>query len=800
MPTRLGSRAGPSSGESTSMSTSLVPGVSVPHAAPVVPTEAPAPDDLLSALPGRIEPVRRSRAYRFRLALAALTLLLVLIIYLALVVITSYGVWSHFTSDAFAAAVRRILVDPLAYIAFCIAGPILSVFLVKPIFTMRSTAEPAVTLDRSAEPRLFAFVERLCAAQRAPAPRKIRVDTDINASASLRHGLISLFRDDLVLTVGLPLARTMTVRELTGVLAHEFGHFAQGGAMRLSYLIRTTLVVMLRIVHERDGFDEMLIELGRFRFFLDARITLVVWLFSLFMLGVQGFLWLARGLLRGLVWLGMVASGALLREMEYDADRHEARVAGSDAFAAVGKRLVVLTAAADSSRALQELWWRSSRLADDLPALVAAAEERLTARPGVAEEVVERAMQAPTGRLDTHPALRDRLASVAKEAEPGAFRVDAPASILFSDLEGLCRAATLVTYRTAIGPAFSRALIVPVADLLLEVEGDPAAYGRMARFAQGCPITACRMAVGPSDIIAPDGAPGRVEALRSLEAARQRVLDLAHAAIEAAHRLDEARERHGRFGLVVAIVQARCPVDLELSGMPAIDAETALAARRQAGIDLQAAGRDLAPISEALSDRLRAALRLRHAPDVAAGLTSGGDGATCAAELARCEAIAVALAALDSVRRDIDDLQSRLGLILGLLQRAANDARFTPLLQRAYDARREVGQLIKTIRAAVDEVPYPYPAANLAPQQGSETPTIGAFLGRSSSPTDAAGAYSYGVDVLSRLRTLEARLMASLVAVAEHVETSLGLPPLPDPPRESDESPSEPEGRDDRVA
>jgi Zn-dependent protease with chaperone function len=793
----LGSWAGPSSGESTSMSTSLVPGVSVPHAGPTVPPETLVPDDLISALPDRIEPVRRSRAYRLRLAMAALALLLVLIIYAALVVITSYGVWSHFFSDEFAAAVRGIFVQPLAYVAFCIAGPILSVFLVKPIFTMRSAAQPGMTLDRSTEPRLFAFVERLCAAQGAPAPRKIRVDTDINASASLRHGLISLFRDDLVLTVGLPLARTMTVRELTGVLAHEFGHFAQGGAMRLSYLIRTTLFLMLRIVHERDGLDEILIELGRFRIFLDARITIFLWLLALFMRGVQGFLWLARGLLRGLVWLGMVATGALLREMEYDADRHEARVSGSEAFAAVGKRLTVLAAAANASRALQERWWQSGRLADDLPALIAAAADRLSARPGVVEEIVDRAMQAPTGRFDTHPALRDRLASVAKEAEPGAFRVDAPASVLFADLDGLCRAATLVTYRAAIGSAFTRALIVPVADLLLEVEGDPAASGRMARFAQGCPITACRVAVGPADIIATDAATGRDEALRSLEIARQRVVELAPAAAEAARRLDEARGRHGRFGLAIALIQAHCPVDPDLSGMPAIDAETAIAARRQAGIDLQAAGRDLAPISEALSDRLRAALRLRPAPDVAGGLPSGGAGT---ADLARCEAMVVALAALDSVRRDIDDLQSRLGLILGLLQRAANDARFTPLLHRAYDTRKEVGQLIKTIRAAVDGVPYPYPAVSLAPQQGSETPTIGAFLGRSSSPIDAAGAYNYGADMLSRLRTLEGRLMASLIAVAEHVETALGLPPLPDPPREPDESRSEPGGRDDRVA
>lgn len=224
----LGSRAGLSPEESTSMSTALVPGVSAPHAGPTVPGP-PVPDDLISALPDRIELVRRSRAYRLRLAMATLVLLLVLLVYAALVVITSYGVWSHLATDEFAGAVRRVFGESPAYMAFCIAGPILCVFLVKPIFTMRRQARPGVTLERPAEPRLFAFVERLCAAQGAPAPSRIRVDTDINASASLRHGLISLFRDDLVLTVGLPLARTMTVRELTGVLAHEFGHFAQGG-------------------------------------------------------------------------------------------------------------------------------------------------------------------------------------------------------------------------------------------------------------------------------------------------------------------------------------------------------------------------------------------------------------------------------------------------------------------------------------------------------------------------------------------------------------------------------------------
>jgi hypothetical protein len=49
---------------------------------------------------------------------------------------------------------------------------------------------------------------------------------------------LGVFKKDLVLTIGLPLVAGLSVREFGGVLAHEFGHFAQGGGMRLTALVR----------------------------------------------------------------------------------------------------------------------------------------------------------------------------------------------------------------------------------------------------------------------------------------------------------------------------------------------------------------------------------------------------------------------------------------------------------------------------------------------------------------------------------------------------------------------------------
>ncbi len=772
------------------MSTSLAPGVPGPLAAPVTRSDALTLDDLLAALPSRIEPIRRSRAFHVRLALAGFALLLVLTVYVTLIVVTSYGVWSHFTSPWFDAAVHRVFVEPGPYIAFCIVGPILCVFMIKPIFTMQRVLRPAVTIDRSAEPRLFAFVERLSTVQGAKAPRVIRVDTQVNAAASPRHGLFSLFRGDMVLTIGLPLVRTMSLRELTGILAHEFGHFAQGGAMRLSYVIRSTVFFLYRIVHERDGFDAALIELSRIRLFLDPRITIVLLLFSLFMYGVRLLLWVARALLRGIAWVGLVASASLLREMEHDADRHEARVAGSETFAAVGDRLIILDAALVTAVSLQGRWWQSRRLADDLPALIARVAERLTAQPDVVQEVRQQAMRATTGRCDTHPALRDRLASVAREPEPGVFTLDAPATTPFNDLNGLCRAATIAAYNDALDFAIKSARFFPVAELMYELEGDPKASERLARFAHGCPLSACRVNVSPSDIAASDGIPAWEQAVHSLESARRRVLELAPVATEAAQRLDEARKRRVKFDLAVALVQANCPVDPAVFGVPVPDAQTALALRQTATADLHAAERDLIPLSDALSDRLRTTLRLRHAPDVAAALCARGDGIAGADDLRRCDALAATLAGLGSVRRDSDGLTSRLALMLGLLQRAESVPCSPLVMRRASAAADEVRQILKALREVCDGLPYPFPTTDLGTTHETGTPTLGAWLGSVTMPNDPAGVYSCGVEVRSQLQKLEGRIVSSLFAAAEHVETAVGLSPLPDPMPRSANSPT----------
>ena len=59
--------------------------------------------------------------------------------------------------------------------------------------------------------------------------------------------------------------------------------------------------------------------------------------------------WCSRLLLKLLMFTGHVISCFLLRQMEYDADSYEIKLAGSEAFESTAKRMAVLNAAHDDA-------------------------------------------------------------------------------------------------------------------------------------------------------------------------------------------------------------------------------------------------------------------------------------------------------------------------------------------------------------------------------------------------------------------------------------------------------------------
>lgn len=403
-------------------------------------SESPNIDEILATFEaGHLEPEKASLLYRLGLFAVAVAMVFLPLIYLGLIMVTGWGVFYHAMNHSDLMSGETGGGAVLAYLAPLIIGPIAILFMVKPLFARREEAEATLTLKDGEAPALKLFVHKICKAVGAPQPKEIEIDCQVNAAASFRRGWLSLFGQDLKLIVGLPLVAGMSLRSFGGVLAHEFGHFAQGAGMRLTFVIRNINAWFSRVVYERDRWDAWLEGTAKS---VDLRIGIVLYL-AMFLV------WLTRRLLWVLMWLGHLLSCFALRQMEYDADTWEARLAGGDHFKSTSDRLQLL--GLGQSRALDLLGetWKDKRLAENLPDLIRDEADEL---PGDVVAKFQAAVgESKNGLFDTHPADSDRIAAALRLDAPGVFRIEAPAAALFTDWEKTARRVTFAFYGQAIG-------------------------------------------------------------------------------------------------------------------------------------------------------------------------------------------------------------------------------------------------------------------------------------------------------------------------------------------------------------
>lgn len=378
----------------------------------------------LDKFSGHIEPTRVPLLYQFGLGVVALAMVLLPVIYMALITAVGWLVWWHLENDLGIfehVSGRAALIAMVIYIAPAVAGVIFVLFLVKPLFSRSKERQKLFTLKEQDEPLLFAFVAKICQLVGAPRPREIRLDMQVNASAGFRRGWLSFFGSDLVLVVGLPLAAGMTTRQLAGVLAHEFGHFSQGAGMRLSYIIRSVNAWFARVVYERDSWDEKLEAWSQSEDW---------WVKAIFMLA-KGGVWVGRKVLWCLMHTGHAISCFMARQMEFDADSYEAKMAGSTEFARTAERLRALSVG--HAMAMNDAYqtYQSKELPDDFSELVVWREKNMP--EATRQELQKQTREAKTSWNDTHPADTDRIKAALSWNAPGVFQHETPATELFAD-------------------------------------------------------------------------------------------------------------------------------------------------------------------------------------------------------------------------------------------------------------------------------------------------------------------------------------------------------------------------------
>lgn len=629
-------------------------------------------EELLAGLQGEIKPVRKPFLYQAGLFFVALAMVALPAIYVGLTAAAAYGVYYfaiHGTVILQGGGSRFRL---LAYVTPLAVGSAIVVFMIKPLFASRVQTRSPQALDPVREAKLFAYVARLCRIVRTSPPKEICIDLDVNASASFRQGFLSFLGNDLRLTIGLPLVAGLDLRQLTGVLAHEFGHFAQGGAMRLTYVIRSVNMWFARVVYQRDELDVWIERTSQ-----NNRSGYVVIILGLCRVAV----WMSRRVL----WLLMIAGHAIssfqLRQMEFDADRHEARVAGSRAFETTARRLPLLGAATQSAYSELGRFWQERRLADDFPALIMSHCRRF---PTEVKDRIEASMLSrKTGIWDTHPSDADRIASSSREAADGLVKMDLPASVLFADFEATSRSASLEHYRNSLGEDVTQANLVRTGDLIVERTEIGDAHGALVRYFDPDILMIRPLRLSRADLDA-----GRPEL--GPEAAADELAKLREAYDIAGGKLKELQNR--RFQLLAGrtLQAAHVPLPPDMEGSP-----------EEVGAAIAQVGRELEPMEAALRVKLVANLR-RHMTSAAAGVTESAAGRQ------EIELLVTTLEGLERAHPTLIRLWEevhKLATLLPLVKsREENAALVEVIISRSRQAREHLVSLQKEL----ETVGYPF--------------------------------------------------------------------------------------------
>lgn len=709
--------------------------------------------DLLEALR---DPPARERvpfAYRASLALVALITVVLPVLSVGLVALVAWGWWIY---------LRRgddwvDIDDPRLYVVLrfgpLAVGAILVFFLLKPFLARRAKAPEPFTLDPEGQPRLHAFVERCCAVLGARPPARIDVSLEVNASASFARGLRSVFAGDLALTLGLPVVSNLDLNQLTSILAHEFGHFAQAAGMRFYYLSRIVMAWLVRVAYERDRWDVKLEAHSR-RGALVVRAVCGV-----ARLGV----WLSRGVLKGLVHAGAAAGGLLSRQMEFDADRNAMRLCGSEAFASALLELPELVVATQWAHGALASAWREGRLADDFVELVCIGHGQLSEEGRHRIRASEEA--APVSMYADHPPIAERVHRARELDLKGSFRSTLPARAVFDDYEELCREVTHEELDRSLGKDLEGVTMVTAAELTGVRTPPEEIHSVIAGYFQGIPFGPVTLALGtPPENAAPDVN----EAIARLEEFRASALRAAPLAREHARELGSATEEYVRLTVLHDLLAQPKRLGAEAKAFGDLTRASAWQRLREVELRMDTLIKTEKDHAVALRARLTETVALARCPEASVRLVDAPD---------RLERLLGAWRAYDALAPASEHMVSivKESMILkGLFEALAHKIADQPV--QAFLGRRFVPVREHALKAAADLAGRPYP---FAAREGvmldrylfGDLPSLG---------DDFVATLRVLLGANEQWRLLIGRMLVQLGGEALAIETAFGLEPLPE--------------------
>jgi Zn-dependent protease with chaperone function len=706
-------------------------------------------DLAMKFMEGGFQRGRTSPLYRLGLMLVALGMVLLPALYLGLIALSGFAVLSYairFSSLLGAAdfGVEGALGILVFYVAPVLAGAAMTLLLLKPLFAPRPVLAESFALNHADAPRLFALIGWICRSLNAPMPSRVDVDCSVNAGADLRGGFRSIFGADIALRVGLPLVAGMNLSQFAGIIAHEYGHFSQGAAMRAHYLIRAINDWFGRVVYERDMWD-LALEHATEAEDCDPRLVVALWLVRAGIACGRGVLWL-------LMALGGLLSSFMSRQMELDADRYEMKFCGSATFISTTLRLQQLNLGADlGQRQLIAKWKKEKKLFDQIPDFIVGRANEISA--DAQERCYARALQRKTRLFDSHPSDAARIERARAAREPGVFHDTAPATSLFADYPELSRRLTLFFYRDVTGREIAPESLIPGAPASSDAEDDRGADRQsLQRWFLGIATDSRPIIIRENKALVFR----REEVLRAeMQACRRQMEESLPAARDAFAEFNHAESRRSQARQAAQLLDAGFQFDPAEFGLADTDTDTA-----QAGAEEPRGAADavLRKFEAAAQCRLTDAVQLLRLPQVAAKIPNA--------------------AKLQDEAREMIFVLSRLGDFFEPLLELREDCAALELLllhRRSQPAADNIGAVLDDIATAIQQrvnaiqeqarqVRYPFPHA-------TERALLSDYARNKEYNADPFElALREGRSHVEKLLNLYCRILSWLVMICEEVE------------------------------
>ncbi len=716
-----------------------------------------------SAFRGQWKPVYRSMSYRLAIAASAAFVLLMPLVYFATIGGIGWLVYWHLTNDTgllhTRTSGRAVLVPLFLYIVPAIVGCVLILFLLKPIlyFFMGPSEEDAIEIFPSEEPRLFGFVAAVCNTMGAPVPERIFIDCTPNAAAQLLGGPLGMLgRSRLGLHIGLPLVAGMNATNFAGVLAHEFGHFSQGAGMRATNILGRITQWMMIAAYAPDGLDEKIAELGKSGNAYLAILALVLTM----CLGI------ARLVLKIVLFSGYGLARVMGRRMEFDADAHEVRFVGSKAAIDTWPQIIGLGMAAEQADAKLAEHWKNRKLPEDLPAFIASVARRLS--PDSKAAIKRHTEERHTGWFDSHPATGVRIETMRKLDEPGVFKLDEPATTLFTNFRDASRRASYNYFKAKVGEYIQSATFV-TADQIFGSSEAESARGAAAETYLGYESPDCRpLMLGLSELHPTEDPKATWEKLRQARSSLKAAAPAAAAAVSSYLEADTKLLHVEAAPALFAVGISKIPREMQYSfSSPPGLGKVKVEANENAS--MAAAAIDEA--NDFANVRIACALRLLVTKGIEKKVPNADRLRARAAELVRAHA------ALRDKFNTVRDLRTDLERVKLLAPHFASDKLRDKVKEQIRPMSDQIRDRVLGLRQDLGGIPSPYPGVDGQTNLGN--------MVAPSSPAwrEFDQIFPAGFETLEKYAETQRRVLHEMIEIAANLEAALQSPARTAPDR-----------------